>query len=167
MALTKPEMVEMFNDHQPALARYAGRRVGRDAAPDIVAETFSIAFRQKSRPDAPLPWLYAIARNLIRNHVRSAQRSYAAPQASVSPDPADEVGERDLLLRALRSLSDVSQEVLMLSAWEGLDAAEGAVVMNCSVNSFRVRLHRARRQMEEALGEVPILTLSSREEPAT
>lgn len=48
------------------------RRLGRDAAEDVVAETFLVAFDRRhrydpARPDAR-PWLYGIATNLIRRH---------------------------------------------------------------------------------------------------
>ena len=39
----------------------------------------------------------------------------------------------------------------MLVAWEGLAPAEAAVVVDCSPEAFRVRLHRARRRLAAAL----------------
>ena len=54
------------------------RRIGADAADDVVAETFLIAFRQRAsfRPDCPdaRPWLYGIATNLVRRHRRTEVR---------------------------------------------------------------------------------------------
>jgi hypothetical protein len=39
----------------------------------------------------------------------------------------------------------------MLVGWEGLDAAVAARVAGCSLATFRVRLHRARRRLAKAL----------------
>jgi DNA-directed RNA polymerase specialized sigma24 family protein len=55
----------LFNRHAPRIQRYVVRRLGPDAADDIVAETFLLAFRRResydlARDDA-LPWLYGIA----------------------------------------------------------------------------------------------------------
>ena len=59
----------LFRRHAPHIQHYVVRRLGQDAADDIVAETFLLAFRQRdtydqARADAR-PWLYGIATNLI------------------------------------------------------------------------------------------------------
>jgi RNA polymerase sigma-70 factor (ECF subfamily) len=51
----------VFRRHAPGIHRYVLRRLGADAADDVVAETFLTAFRlraryQAGRPDAR-PWL--------------------------------------------------------------------------------------------------------------
>jgi hypothetical protein len=56
------QFAELFDRHAPLIHRYAARRVGREAADDLVADTFLAAFgkrRQYDRrhPDAR-PWLY-------------------------------------------------------------------------------------------------------------
>ena len=52
----------LFRRHAPHIQRYVVRRLGADAADDIVAETFLLAFRQRTsydpaRADAR-PWLF-------------------------------------------------------------------------------------------------------------
>jgi RNA polymerase sigma-70 factor, ECF subfamily len=158
MALTDDAMVAMFTDHQTALMRYAVRRVGMAAAPDIVADAFAVAFQHRTTPTNPLPWLYAIARNLIRNHMRAEARSLPRYGVAHQPDPADDVVERDAIVEALRSLPETSREVLMLVAWEGLEPGDAAAVLGCSAAAFRVRLHRARRQLADAIA-IPTIDL--------
>lgn len=55
----------VFDRHATAIHGYIARRLGRDAADDLVAETFLVAFRQRAsyEPDQPSarPWLYGIA----------------------------------------------------------------------------------------------------------
>jgi RNA polymerase sigma-70 factor (ECF subfamily) len=133
------------------------RRVGRAATPDIVADTFAIAFRHATSPREPLPWLYAIARNLVRNHARAAARRPVAVPAYPMQDVADVVADRDLVVRALQTLPELSREALMLTAWEGLVPAEAAQVIGISPAAFRVRLHRARRQLETELGSSTLI----------
>jgi hypothetical protein len=41
----------LFRRHAPHIQRYVIRRLGSDAADDIVAETFLLAFRQRDRYD--------------------------------------------------------------------------------------------------------------------
>lgn len=71
---------DVFAAHHDALMRYAVRRVAFDDAADVVAETFAIALRRWSTgpaPREPLPWLYAVAHNVIRNQRRRNARSGA------------------------------------------------------------------------------------------
>ena len=72
----------LFRRHAPHIQRYVIRRLGPDAADDIVAETFLLAFRQRDRYDPARadarPWLYGIATNLISRHRRAEVRLYRA-----------------------------------------------------------------------------------------
>src|ERR1700756_5283287 len=83
----------LFRRHAPHIQRYVARRLGQDAAEDIVAETFLLAFRQRDsydcgRADAR-PWLYGVATNLIGRHRRAEIRLYHA-LARTGVDPVME-----------------------------------------------------------------------------
>jgi Sigma-70, region 4 len=52
---------------------------------------------------------------------------------------------------ALRRAGDADREILTLAGWEGLDAGQIAVVLGCSRNAARIRLHRARRRFAAEL----------------
>lgn len=142
--------------HDP-LMRYVVRRVGPQDAPDLVAEAFAIALRRWSSgtPSEPLPWLYAVAHNLLRNDRRRRaaeagrnERLVGALAGLVSAEPSV---ERVSMIDALRTLSPDDREVLYLAAWEELEARHIAVVLGCSPATARVRLHRARRRLADAL----------------
>jgi RNA polymerase sigma-70 factor, ECF subfamily len=54
---------------------FAMRRAGREVAEDVVAETFAVAWRRRDcMPEEALPWLYAIAGNVVANQWRSGRR---------------------------------------------------------------------------------------------
>lgn len=150
----------VFDRAYAPLCRYACHRglSGADAE-DLVAQTLEIAWRRiDDMPVAePLPWLYAIARNLWRNKVRQESRRSAilARYRALTPtaargDPAS-LGP-GVLRAALALLSDADQEVLRLVAWDGLTPAEVAVVLGCSPVAARSRLHRARGRLAALLG---------------
>ncbi len=151
----------VFDRAYAPLCRYARHRglSGADAE-DLVAQTLEIAWRRLDDvPEAePLPWLYAIARNLWRNQVRQDRRRSAilaryragSPPAAAGGDPARL--EPGVLRAALASLSDADQEVLRLVAWDGLTPAEVAVVLGCNPVAARSRLHRARGRLAAVLG---------------
>ncbi|MFN8150129.1 MAG: RNA polymerase sigma factor [Solirubrobacterales bacterium] len=140
---------------------FAIRRTGdREAAEDVAAETFAVAWRKiDDVPGEPLGWLYAVARNLISNQRRSERRrgrllrrlSAERSGEGSGADPATAVGESDASLRALARLKESQREVLMLVAWEGADARVGSEALGCSPGAFRIRLHRARKAFEEEM----------------
>jgi DNA-directed RNA polymerase specialized sigma24 family protein len=145
----------LFARHYPAVYRYAGRRLGRDDAADAAAETFTIAWRKIGRvPPEPdtLPWLYGVARRVVANAARAARRRHrlaarAAEVVHLDDPPPDPVG----VLGALAGLPPGDQEVLRLAAWEGLGPREMGAVLGCSPNAAAIRLHRARRRLEQAM----------------
>ena len=67
-----------FDEHYLRIFAFAARRVsGRESAEDVVADTFAIAWRRRDRiPEEALPWLYAIAANVIANQYRSSHRRH-------------------------------------------------------------------------------------------
>ena len=133
LSLAEPERFELlFQRHAPRVQRYVVRRLGADAADDIVAETFLLAFRRRAgfdmdRRDA-LPWLYGIATNLLGRHRRDEIRLYKAlARTGVDPVVApftDAVDERltataasRRLASALAGLSTAYRDALLLVAW--------------------------------------------------
>ena len=68
----------LFAAHRSAVLAYARRRVDPDAAADVVAETFLVAWRRLDAvPDDALPWLYGVARKVVGNQRRAQRRSQA------------------------------------------------------------------------------------------
>jgi DNA-directed RNA polymerase specialized sigma24 family protein len=59
----------LYEDSYGAIHAYASRRAGREAADEIAAETFLVAWRRfDALPAEPLPWLYGVARNVVLRH---------------------------------------------------------------------------------------------------
>ncbi|GAA2152257.1 RNA polymerase sigma factor [Actinomadura napierensis] len=82
-ARRNPErFADLFDRHYAQIHRYVDRRLGADAADDIAAETFLIAFRRRAAFDtahaSARPWLYGIATRLISRHRRDELRRYRA-----------------------------------------------------------------------------------------
>ena len=139
---------------------YLRRRMWSDASyEDAVADAYAVVWRRwddrPEDPDAWMPWMYGICRNVLRNHRRSSVRRDRL-QRRVEREPAAPTHEgADLdvpLHEAMATLAEVDREVLRLSTWEGLSHAEIGVVMGCSANAVAIRSHRARRQLAALLG---------------
>jgi RNA polymerase sigma factor (sigma-70 family) len=160
---------EVYEANHAALAAYALRRAAsaEDAA-DAVAETFAVAWRRIAQVpaghDARL-WLFGTARRVLANQRRSERRrarlSLRLKNEPTSAQAAIEerAGEMDLARAALARLPEQQRDLLGLVAWEGLSSAELSVVLRCSQNAAKIRLHRARRALRHELeqaGQWPI-----------
>ena len=126
-----------------------------------MAQTFLVAWRRvRDVPqDDPLPWLFGIARNVIRNLQRSGRRQarLTARMATLRPERAEAPDQHELpdeLRKALASLSPADREVLLLVAWDDLDHSQAAAAMGWSNTNFRLRLHRARKRLRQRLGNI-------------
>lgn len=155
----EPEVVfeRLYREFGPDVLAFCRRRVASDVADDVTAETFLVVWRRLSDvPRSPRGWLLGIARLTLANQRRSAKRR----EALIARIGWERNGESDSadprqLIEALSCVSDLDQEALLLSAWDGLNAREAAQVLGCTPAAFRRRLHRARRQFERVLAADP------------
>jgi len=162
----------VFDRHAAAIHGYIARRLGRDAADDLVAETFLVAFRQRGRydPDQPSarPWLYGIATRLVSRRRRDEVRFFRAIARTGIDQAADPVAEpvADVGIRradaqtlhrqlagALAGLAAADRDALLLVA-DGLSYAEAAQALGVPAGTLSSRLARARRKLREGLGGV-------------
>jgi RNA polymerase sigma-70 factor (ECF subfamily) len=132
----------LYVSARPRILAYALRRAhNTEDAADVVAETLAIAWKrleQVPEGDGALLWLYVTARHVLANQSRRARRrsDLVARIGSVLAShetlvtPTDEAAL--VALAVLRDLGEEDREVLMLSGWEGLDAASVGQVLGCS-----------------------------------
>jgi RNA polymerase sigma-70 factor (ECF subfamily) len=146
-------------NHAPILGYALRRTASPDDAADVLAETFLAAWRRldelPSGDDGRL-WLYGVARRVLANHYRGERRRSALAdrlraELAESYVPPEFDGEPARIAAALRRLPERQRELLALNAWEGLDYGEIAVVLGCSRNAVRIRLHRARASLAAEL----------------
>jgi RNA polymerase sigma factor (sigma-70 family) len=139
--------------HLGTITAYARRRGSRDAD-GIAAEVMTIAWRRLADvpTDDPLPWLYATARNLVFSEARLRSRQPTAMPADEAAPPPEAFELDPELGDALRSLSQLDREALLLVAWEDLTPSQAAASLGINPTAFRVRLLRARRRLQRKLG---------------
>jgi RNA polymerase sigma-70 factor (ECF subfamily) len=149
----------LYDAAYPRVMAYALRRARtREDALDVVAETMLTAWRRLDDIPADerrLPWVFGVARRVLANHHRSADRR---DRLTARLDPAREAAdpEFEAVHEALAALSPAHREILTLSAWEDLDNDEIAVVLGISPGAVALRLHRARRRLARELGRLGI-----------
>ncbi|MBC6457585.1 sigma-70 family RNA polymerase sigma factor [Actinomadura sp. HBU206391] len=152
----------MYDACRQRVWAFAVSRAGRQIADEVVSETFAIAWRRLDDvPEPPLPWLLGVARNVLRDNFRTEARreSFNAELRiwtdGAEGDIAEHVAERLSVLRAMAALPEDDREVLILVAWQGLTPRDAARVVGCSPTALRVRLHRARKRLIQAIDDNP------------
>ena len=183
-ALDGADMARLVNGHDAALndlmERHAGPLFGflhrmlndEDTARDLAQESFVRVYqhRDRFRPDANFStWLYTIAANLARNHLRwrsfrqhdsldapvsagSAALGEMLPGTELPPGGALEATERATAVRAaVNGLPDELRESLVLAEWEEKSVAETAAILNLTPKAVETRLYRARKLLRERL----------------
>jgi len=166
-------LVEVFDRYAPAIYRYVYRRVGDgQTAQDLMAETFHRlldALRRGAGPRTHLSaWLYRVAHNLVVDHYR---RQPADPVVALdSVDPAGGALEERVLIEreraarvraALRQLTPLQQQVILLRYLEGMSLEDVAQVLERTVGSVKALQHRAIRSLQRLLEDARVEEASS------
>jgi len=140
-------------------------------AEDLVQDTFVRVVRsigQYAHRGAFRSWLYSIAVNLCRDHLKSRKRrtvislydgytTVSGTRVSVSDDMPDERARTDagaeaadrerLVRRLLAGLSEDQRVVILLREYQALTFPEIAEVLGVPENTAKARLHRGLRAM--------------------
>lgn len=166
--LMRPDVSAALSEHYAEVRRYV-RGMARDAAEadDLTQETFlraSLELGSLRDPKALRAWLYRIATRICLDHYRRAARLGRAEPLD-GDRPGGEVGEASqhreaeqaemsaCVQEVVSTLPDTYRSALLLHDLHGLTAPEIAAVCGASVETVKIRLHRARRKLRAALGE--------------
>lgn len=163
--LNPADFGQVFDRYFAAIHGYLARRLGRSRADDLAGEVFRTAYINLAKYNPNLgglrPWLYGIAHNVMRRHLRDAERAErawarikvpaAADQFELSDDRLDAWQQTSTLQVALDELHPADREALILFAVEGLSYGEVAEVMSTPIGTVRSRIHRARSRVRLAL----------------
>jgi RNA polymerase sigma-70 factor (ECF subfamily) len=155
----------LYAGFERRIFRYAAHMCGRDAADDVVQETFLAVLHPSTspRPNAGYDpgrgsvgnYLFGIARHFILKRLNSREGATfdACDQdeqpmwAEGQPTVLDQLS-REETIRAVRdaiaSLPAVYREAIVLCELQEMSYADAAAVADCPVGTVRSRLHRAK-----------------------
>lgn len=154
--------------HLPSVFALAKRMLGSEAdAEDAVQEVFLKLWRKKNgwRPGQAKfsTWLYRVAMNVCLDHLRQRKRKAygktdaldpALPDTGVLPDEQAETKQTEAAVnRALQSLPERQRAAIHLFHMDGMSLAEGAAVLNTSVDAYESLLRRARIALRKQLSD--------------
>ncbi|MBJ6727768.1 sigma-70 family RNA polymerase sigma factor [Geomesophilobacter sediminis] len=161
------DFAAVYREFQPKIQRYLTNLVGEADAPDLAQVVFLKVSRSLDgfREEASLStWIYRIATNAALDHRRALRHQGAEElldEEAVAdlPDAGAERSDQRLIreemsdcVRAMVDrLPDAYRTVLLLSEFEELSNPEIAGVLDLSLDVVKIRLHRARTRLREAM----------------
>jgi RNA polymerase sigma-70 factor (ECF subfamily) len=156
----------VYGEFHPRIHRYVARLLGTNEAGDVTQEVFAKVSQAlpQFRGDSSLStWIYRIATNTAYDKLRSPsfQRSGELPLDSAPPVKDPSAGVEETLVR--REMNDCIdgyivrlpasyRSVVILSEHEGLTNQQIADTLEVSVDTVKIRLHRARARLRKELG---------------
>ena len=149
----------LYRQHASAVFRFAWGLCGnRNCAEDLVSETFVrlLTKAPRIRTRTALAYLLATARNTYLNGQRRQSREVELPDEIAAPqyDPDGHLDDRarlETVIAALGDLPEGERAALLLRIDHELPYEEIAVALDISVGAAKVRVHRARLRLSEAL----------------
>jgi RNA polymerase sigma-70 factor (ECF subfamily) len=161
----KEAVSALYEAYARPIYRYISYRVDSDSlAEDLTSEVFvRMVQRLPHYQDTGAPfgaWLYRIAATQVADHYR--QKRHRVTQSISDEQPGDDTDplntlarqeEREHLRKALRSLPEEYQTLLILRFMQQLPHIEVAAVLNKSEAAIRTMQHRALKALAEQLGQ--------------
>jgi RNA polymerase sigma-70 factor, ECF subfamily len=172
------EFQNIYSDFQPKILRYLTHLAGEGEAEDLTQETFIKvsqgldSFRGESKLST---WIYRIATNTALDRMRSPtfQRiAHAAGCEKPDIEAIEEIADcdplsgekiipiegqyvknemRSCLLGYIEKLPESYRTILLLSDMEELSNKEIAQILGVTLDTIKIRLHRARAKLRDEL----------------
>lgn len=145
----------LYQSYAPLVHRFALFLCGDAAlADDITSETFVRAWtaRGKIREATVKAYLFTIARNLYRDHLRRERKNTELEESLPDSSPSlaartEHKAELSAVMEALSHLSEVDRAALLMRAQEEMPYEEIAQILNLPLTTVKVKVHRARLKL--------------------
>jgi RNA polymerase sigma-70 factor (ECF subfamily) len=159
MARPAVEFSDLYRTYAHDLRRFAVYLSGSGVlADDLVSEAFVRAWTARDRIEFSTVrgYLFAIVRNLFLQQQRHQRRREPLDEQMIDdrPGPEERACDHDnlqLVLAALNELPEIDRAAVLMRAGEGLAYEEIAAALGISVGAAKVKVHRARLKLAEAL----------------
>lgn len=163
----KAALEVLYRRHVDDVWRYAWLRThSRHDTAEVVQEVFlrvTRSIRQFKGRSAFTTWLFAVTRSVAIERARREQRtrSRAVGDGVLRFVPAEETVEkaphddpsREVVRNAIAGLPGAQRDAIVLYELSGLSIREAGEILGWSESRVKVTLHRARRQLRDALRE--------------
>ena len=166
-AAERPSFPVVARELSRPLLNYLQRYVGdRTIAEDLLQET--LLRMERGLPgfagrSSVKTWAFSIASRVAADYLRHPDRRVRIVELDEGAEPLDPgraIDERlvvdemsECVRKVIDSLPDTYRAALILHDLEGLSAEQTAEICECSLATAKIRIHRARLRLKEALEE--------------
>lgn len=156
---------ELVDRYEDVLYSHAVRMTGgEDGAKEVLQRAFIRGYRRLSlcrQPEKVGGWLFRITSNLCKDHLKARHRDGISLEDGPTlatdgegPDTAADRAElRDALRSALDALTPEKKEAFLLKHLQGKTYGEMSELLDVGVSALKMRVHRAREELQEHLSE--------------
>lgn len=163
------EIKEIYNAYSPNIRRYLNNIFSIEDSEDLLQDIFLKVYNSLDtfRGDASLKtWIYRIATNTAIDRLKSSKYRFSKVQHELTPstlhydnsqyaltfDKALEKEEmNDCIRQFINELTSKNRDVFLLSQYEEFANKEIAEILDISIDSVKIRLHRAKETIKAAL----------------
>jgi RNA polymerase sigma-70 factor (ECF subfamily) len=166
--ISKIEFDELVQRYDRRLFNLLFRLSGEyDLAQDLAQEVFLIAYKEypKFRGESnPFTWLYRIAVNHYRRHLRKQkvrtffglgermpEEEVADPRAQEQLEQVEKDEQNAKVRQAVATLPEEFKETVVLYYFDGQACEDIAKILNCSEGTVKSRLWRGRKLLAQKL----------------
>jgi RNA polymerase sigma-70 factor, ECF subfamily len=160
---------EIYKIYSPKILRYLNSNFSVEDSEDLLQEIFIkilnslSSFRYESSVNT---WIYKIATNTIIDKLKSKRYSFYKAQFDIESNSIhfnnnqfvitfDKQIEKEEMYDCIRQfiskLTEKNKVVFVLSQYEGLTNSEIADILQISIDSVKIRLHRAKESLKASL----------------
>ncbi|MCP4177177.1 MAG: RNA polymerase sigma factor [bacterium] len=176
MKIQNSDFKEIYKEFYPKILRYLTRVIeNKDEAEDFTQEVFikvSTNLDKFEGRSSLSTWIYKIASNLANDRFRSTSFQKGTKNTlteeflddnkedkNVWTDEKEDISDKVLekkemnscIKRYVEDISDNYKTAFILSEYEGLKNNEIAQILGLSLDSVKIRIHRARTQLKKKM----------------
>ncbi len=169
----KIDFNEAYEKFQPKIARYLTRLVGEHGIDDLTQEVFvkvSLGLKNFRGESQLSTWIYRIATNAALDRLRSpsfqqmVQERRSSKSTEEAEEEKDQTGQRlsveqnlirkemnECIRDFIERLPENHRTVVVLGELEGFKNSEIAEILGITVDTAKIRLHRAKARLKKEL----------------
>jgi RNA polymerase sigma-70 factor (ECF subfamily) len=161
----------VYNEFHPRILRYVSKMTNPDEAEDITQDIFIKVHRSLAgfKGESSLStWIYRIATNTALDRLRATSRKSSNPISESELEAMDQnvwtdekkSGSEDEIVRNemnecirefIERLPSDYKTVMLLSKLDGMKNSEIAEILDISIETVKIRLHRGRTRLKKEL----------------
>jgi len=157
--MTVKEYNRSVDEHADAVYRYVVAQLRHpEDARDVVQNAFEVLWRKREEvnPEKARPYLFTVAYRDMIDHIRKQKRIELVDQMADDGRSVNipYTGAGEVLEKALNALPDIQKTVVLLRDYEGYDYREIGNITGLSEAQVKVYIFRARKALQERIGNV-------------